>query len=290
MRKLEPYLKFNRMNLIGRPIGSHERGMGEEVHYQARFDHFALGRLSWSVWEYPVGIMNYKDTRAGDHKVVEDFDFGLEHDSEYEEWESYESPADPYNIFLASHRDATEILNLYGGVHGSDLVRRMVFVQYISIMESYLADALMNAVLGDKKALINMLEKNNDLKVKKYVLSDFYKDPSIIENEVRAYLRDVIYHNISKVDALYDLALNVKILDGKWSDLFKVINIRHDCVHRNGFSKDGIKIDIFDISYVASVGDLVKIFIASVEIKLNTKLDDAGVVNFLEAREQPSFD
>jgi len=62
------------------PVGSDERGMGPEITYSAAVDHPQLGQLVWSIWEYPVGAENDRDTDLGPHELLEDIDFGLEHE------------------------------------------------------------------------------------------------------------------------------------------------------------------------------------------------------------------
>lgn len=63
-------------------VGGSERSMGPEYQYQAVIDHEVLGELSWGLWEYPVGIENYNDTDVGAHRLVQDFDYGLDHEEE----------------------------------------------------------------------------------------------------------------------------------------------------------------------------------------------------------------
>lgn len=63
-------------------VDSSERGMGTENHYEAQVEHEVLGLLTWGVWEYPVGVENYQTTEAGNHRVIEDFDYGLAHSEE----------------------------------------------------------------------------------------------------------------------------------------------------------------------------------------------------------------
>jgi hypothetical protein len=59
--------------------GVGERQMGSEIRHQATLEHPDLGTLTWSLWEYPVGVQNYKETNVGNHVVIDDFRYGLEH-------------------------------------------------------------------------------------------------------------------------------------------------------------------------------------------------------------------
>lgn len=67
------------------PVGGDERGMGPETIYEAVVVHDELGDLRWTISEYPVEMENFKETSVGDHKVIEDFEYGLEHEPDFNE-------------------------------------------------------------------------------------------------------------------------------------------------------------------------------------------------------------
>lgn len=66
-------------------VGGSERGMGAEYQYSADVEHPELGLLTWNIWEYPVGVENSKDVEAHGHEVVQDFEYGLEHENSFED-------------------------------------------------------------------------------------------------------------------------------------------------------------------------------------------------------------
>lgn len=66
--------------LVWEPMGGTERQMGLEALYEATVIHDELGELRWSLAEYPLGIENYKNTDVGKHRLIEDVDYGLEHE------------------------------------------------------------------------------------------------------------------------------------------------------------------------------------------------------------------
>ncbi|AQS83634.1 MAG: HEPN-associated N-terminal domain-containing protein [Acetobacter aceti] len=68
-----------------KPSGSDDHGMGTETFYEALVEHDELGDLRWTVSEYPVGAENFKKTDVGVHRIVEDFDYGLEHEFEFDD-------------------------------------------------------------------------------------------------------------------------------------------------------------------------------------------------------------
>lgn len=68
-------------------VDASERSMGAELRYEGTIEHVKLGALTWSLWEYPIGIQNYKDRDIGDHKLIQEFEFDLEHEPDPEEAE-----------------------------------------------------------------------------------------------------------------------------------------------------------------------------------------------------------
>jgi hypothetical protein len=52
---------------------------GHEIQHEARVTHPKLGLLAWTLWEYPEGSENGRDTEIGLHTLDVDFEFGLMH-------------------------------------------------------------------------------------------------------------------------------------------------------------------------------------------------------------------
>ncbi|MFY1713327.1 hypothetical protein J3366_17755 [Tritonibacter mobilis] len=249
-------------------VGGHERSMGSEIHYEAEIDHPELGDLTWGLWEYPIGIENHNITYVGEHEVVEDFDYGLEHgEPEFDDWLDYEAPTNPYLVFMNSYHHTGDLLADHGGVRGDHLVNRMIFSQQITALEAYLGDTLLNEVMRDKVAMQRLIDQDEDLGKVKLTLSDVSKDPDLVMRKVRTHLRGVMYHNLKKVDVLYNIALGIRILDlvADRANLFKAILLRHDCVHRNGFDKEGNPIDVFTKAFVQDTADMIRAFVQCIQ-------------------------
>ena len=88
-------------------VGGDERQMGPEIHYEAVVEHRELGRLTWSLWEYPQGIENFRETNKGEHELLEDFDYGLDGP---DIWVDYTLPDDPLTIFMDSYHRTGDLL------------------------------------------------------------------------------------------------------------------------------------------------------------------------------------
>jgi len=256
-------------------VGGDERQMGLEIHYETTVEHPNLGKLTWGLWEYPVGIENHHETNAGPHEVVEDFDYGLEHgEPKDDEWLDYATPDNPFTIFMDSYHHTGDLLADYGRDSGGHLLNRMVFSHQITALEAYLGDTLINGVMADKAAMQRLIDRDDYLAKEKFTLAEISKDPQLIERKVREHLRSILYHNLAKVDVLYNLALGVRILDfaSDKQSLFKAVMLRHDCVHRNGFDKDGNELKVFTKTFVQDTADLIKAFVENIEKAVQARL------------------
>lgn len=182
-------------------VNSDARQMGSEMHFEALIEHPELGQIAWGLWEYPEGVENHKNTDAGEHEVVKDFDYGLQHEmSEPDDWLSYEAPGNPYSVFMSSYHHTGDLLADHGSAKGDYLLNRMVFSHQVTALEAYLGDTLINEVMGDAGALQRLIVKADELLDAKFTLAQIASSPDLVQSTVRAYLRGILYHNLAKVD------------------------------------------------------------------------------------------
>lgn len=270
--------EIERDELNWEAVDSHERGMGQEVHYEAVVEHSELGLITWGLWEYPTGIENDRETNAGAHEVVEDFNYGLRHEEPVpHEWIDYSVPDDPFSIFMNSYHHTGDLLADHGTDNGGSLLNRMIFSQQITALEAYLGDTLLNEVMNDPAAKQRLIEHDTELVKAKFSLAEISNEINFVELKVRERLRSILYHNLAKVDVLYKISLGIRILDGAndRDGLFNAVKLRHDCVHRNGFDKDGIELQVFTKEFVQDAADLIREFVESTEKAICTRSREA---------------
>jgi hypothetical protein len=249
-------------------VDSDERQMGPEFHHEAVFEHPELGRIVWGLWEYPVGAENDRKTDAGPHEVVEDIDYGLAHVEEYsDEWFEPPPPDDPFTVFMDSYHGSSDLLAQSGSADGGHLVNRLVFSHQVTALEAYLGDTLKNEVFRDRQVMQRLIDKDADLKIQKFTLAEMAKEPKLIERIVREHLQGVMYHNLPKVDVLYRIALEFRILNlaADKDSLFAAVLLRHDCVHRNGSDKDGQELKVFTKTFVQQTADSIRDLVQNIE-------------------------
>lgn len=121
-------------------------------------------------------------------------------------------------------------------------------------------------------------------------------DPAILERKVRDHLRGILYHNLAKVDVLYNIALGIRILNlaPDKVGLFNAVKLRHDCVHRNGLDKDGKELVAFTKSFLSETADLIRDFVESIEKAVRARsagqIAEARSTQVISLTEIPRFD
>lgn len=134
--------------------------------------------------------------------------------------------------------DAIEIL----APNVKDTLYRVLYVNLISCMESFLSDTLIHKVLESEENKRAFVKGYKDFSKLEIGLSSLYDTIDGIDGIITKTLRDVIYHNLPKVKGIYKDVLGIDM--GEIGVLCKCVNIRHDIVHRNGKTKSGDKISI----------------------------------------------
>jgi hypothetical protein len=120
---------------------------------------------------------------------------------------------------------------------------KLLFLNVITAMETYLSDAFINTIMGDDALIRKLVETNPDFKNRKIDLSEIYSRVDGLKEEVRNYLLEIIYHNIAKVKPMYESVLNISF-PNDLSAVFKAIQVRHDIAHRSGKTKEGAQVSI----------------------------------------------
>jgi hypothetical protein len=217
---------------------------------------------------YCYNSMGDCDITLDDHRDTE-IQAELAHYTD-DDWTSYDTPDDPMAIFLDSYHHTGDLLTEHGG-EGAHLVNRMIFAQQIGALETYLADTLVNVVTEDEAAMKRLIASDVELRAKKFSLAEIGASKDFVEKEVLVYLRSIVYHNLPKVRALYKIAINVdlfELLGASKDKLFKAIEYRHDCVHRNGYDSEGNRLEIFTKPYVQETADIMNALVMEIEKKI----------------------
>ncbi|MFA5778794.1 MAG: HEPN domain-containing protein [Elusimicrobiota bacterium] len=122
-------------------------------------------------------------------------------------------------------------------------MNKMLFVNVITSLETFLSDAFIGTVLKDKQLLKDFVRLNPDFSDRKFSLNEIFERIDTIEKEVKKYLLDLIWHNLAKAQQMYHSVLHIDFPEDM-NLIYKGIAIRHDIVHRNGKTKSGKNVTV----------------------------------------------
>lgn len=226
-----------------------------EIHC-TNCDFNAEGIIQNSVFGLEFQIVG-PDNIAIDIEAVDPHEYyEADFEEEYEEyyWEPSDNPEDEYKV--AINGMLTLLKTSVPIEHDDQLLNRVIFSQTITALEAYLSDSLINLVKDDKAIQKSIYEKDTELSKKKFTAKEFLDDNNLPEKHLLLHLRKKIsFHNLDTANKLYKYALNQDIFvdDAHRNLMFRAIDLRHDCVHRNGKSEESVKHDCFDAAYIVSI-------------------------------------
>jgi hypothetical protein len=155
--------------------------------------------------------------------------------------------------------DIKELLKTQVHCSVSTCFYRLLYVNVITAMETYLSDAFINTVMNNDRLLRRLIEATPEFQKEKIPMSDIFRTMEGIKGEAQQYLAKIVWHRLDKVKELYSHTLEVKFPQDM-KKLFSAVTLRHDIVHRNGKTNDGkdlliISSDVIEI--IKTVEDFV---------------------------------
>jgi glutaredoxin len=151
------------------------------------------------------------------------------------------------------------------------ILNRLLYANVVTLMETFLSDAITNIVINDKALTERLVETTPRFIEAKFSLSSIYAHYKKMDKEVAEYLQnDVLYHSIWTVEKLYRNVLGIHFPQDLTS-LNKIIMKRHDIVHRNGKTVEG-KTIIITTEEVKSAIATISEFVSFVEKQLPQKI------------------
>lgn len=153
-------------------------------------------------------------------------------------FKSIANTTEHHKSYKESINNIDRLLNLEVQAQEKQHLLRLLFVNVITAVETYLSDLFISTVGKDKALLRRFIESTPEFKTEKVTLSEIFKTVEEIKKRARSYLLDVVWHNLNRVRPMFKDTLGLAFPEDM-GDLFKAILIRHDLVHRNGKMKEG---------------------------------------------------
>lgn len=149
-------------------------------------------------------------------------------------------------------------------------LNKLLFVNIITCLETYLSDALINSVLDNECYLKKFVENFKDYTETSFKLSDIYKKFENLKKLVKEDLYKLMYHNIFKIKPIYKTTFDIDFPENI-SDVAKKISMRHHLVHRNGKDQNGNQI-IITKEELNQTYNLIFDFVKKIDNQFKTKI------------------
>lgn len=119
----------------------------------------------------------------------------------------------------------------------------MVYGHIVAAVEAYLSSTFINNVMSSEVFLRKLVENDPIFASRKFTIAEIFTKKEQLDEDVKSYLRGLIFDDIKKIKPMYKDVFDIDFGNNlKW--LFEAVKLRHDCVHRAGYDKDGKAIDL----------------------------------------------
>lgn len=144
--------------------------------------------------------------------------------------------------FDAQIRNILEILEVEVSIDAQFSLLVMLHGHIVAAVESYLASTFIREVTNSEELIRKLIETDPVFSEKTFTLKEIFKKHETLQLTVATYLRDLIFHNLSKVKPMFKSVLSCDFGDISW--LYKAVDVRHHCVHRAGLDKEGNEVNL----------------------------------------------
>jgi hypothetical protein len=182
-------------------------------------------------------------------------------------WYKQHSYSEMHECFNNNIDDLKDLLRNNISLQYEDTYYKMVFAHAVTLLESFLSDTVKSLVVSNKECLANAIINIEELKKKKFSLTEFTNQKDGVIGLVLKELSEILYHNIPKVIKILEAILGCSItVDQK--KVCYITSVRHDVVHRNGKTVEGRIIDL-DIDTVVQSIENIEQFVLALQLQIS---------------------
>jgi|JI9StandDraft_1071089.scaffolds.fasta_scaffold92104_2 hypothetical protein len=178
-----------------------------------------------------------------------------------------------FQIFESQIENAATLLNTDVDANAKNTLLIMLHGFIVAALEGYLSSTFIHHVTNSEILTKKLVESDDYFAGISLKLSEIFEKKDAIKTIVASYLQTVIFHNVNKTNFLYKAVFEVDF--GKIDWFYKAVVIRHDCVHRAGFDKEGNGVELSKESILTLISKS-KDLVAQVETR-SKELNSASV-------------
>jgi len=157
-----------------------------------------------------------------------------------------------FEIFDETINAAKNILNITLPPSSNKSLLIMLYGHVVAAIESYLSSTFIEISLSTENHMRRLVESDPEFAKRKFTIKEIFVKREELKDDLKKYLKKLIFHDIAKVKPMYISVLDIDFGDVKW--LFEAVALRHHCVHRAGYDKEGSQIAITK----ATVSELIE--------------------------------
>ncbi|WP_206669068.1 hypothetical protein [Flavobacterium pectinovorum] len=166
-------------------------------------------------------------------------------DNEFDYDFQFEAITNDKNFLKKFHEEIDNLMSLLAikieEPNQKKILNRQVFIGIIGTMESFLSDVFINLIFDNDNYFKNFIKTHPEFKQRKFELREIFEETDRLEETAKKIMLDTIYHNLPVIKEMYEDTFEIKFPSIK--EVFKYVFQRHDLVHRNGKTKNGIIVD-----------------------------------------------
>lgn len=176
--------------------------------------------------------------------------------SSHEEFQWLYLRSKPIDIFSSQIERANKILNADYQDFLEDEIYVMLHGFLIATLENYLSNTFIKAVMSSDELILEQASKDGKIKDKKYKIHELVQGKELLKQDVLKSLQEMSFHNVETIIPMFKDILKCDLQDLTW--LIDAVEIRHDCAHRGGYTKNQKKIEIAKESLEILIENIVR--------------------------------
>jgi hypothetical protein len=155
-------------------------------------------------------------------------------------------------VFDRQIRSIEELLHVQASSDAQFSLMVMLHAHTVAAVEAYLASTFIHKVTNSEELIRKLVESDPVFSKMKFTLKEIFEKQENLKITVATHLKKLIFHDLKKVKPMFHDVLDCDFGDISW--LFDAVSIRHHCVHRAGYDKEGKMVELS----AGSIQDLVQ--------------------------------
>lgn len=231
-------IEAKRERRIAEALGITEEEL-EQIQYEINGDYSKDGLLYGYIVQFdddnnPSIMEKINGLTSGSYVSLSQWEVEDPEEDELE-WEIEHS--EQLETFTRHLATVPSILKIDTGAEAQFSLLVMLHAHIVSALEHFLATTFLYRVTNSDNLTRKLIETDPEFGNRKFTVNEIYAQHRNIKATVATYIKSIIFHDMRKIKPMFLDVLSYDFGDIAW--LFKAVLVRHDCVHRAGYDKEG---------------------------------------------------